>query len=519
VHQDGRGGVAFRGYLLEPAVHGWCDSSDVLDASWDRPPDPPNGAFAAARLDDRTGELELETDALGMGALFYRTWGRAVLFATGPRYLRLPGDVLDAAAWRLRIASAMMTCDDSPIEGIHRVPHGCRVRFREGRPASIESYLPPDLFRPVVRPADRGLLERLEATFVRAMERCCALPGLRALLPLSAGHDSRRILGALLQLGVPFEALTMRIPDRRGRDVDARYAAELAARYGFPHRVLDLPGPGRFAALDRDRRLLMHGESLHHAWILPLLRELPAQPAMILDGLAGDVLGETGYMEWALVRPDATDKDLCDRMLNPAFEPLFRAPFWPPRETARARLLKWLGTLPRVLRGEWMFLLTRSRREIASWSRRLVPAGHVTAYPYLDLDYLRLAFEVDPAERMRESTQARCLAEFHPELAAIPGSRSVPEGLPSAGLDGSRARDLRCLRALEAEVLPRTTAARLRELLPRKFRLLHWAARFSSGTAERVAWWRTAVLEMLAVEQASSPAWRPTEGASASAAG
>jgi hypothetical protein len=424
----------------------------------------------------------------------------------------MPGDALDAVAWRLRVSSGMVTGHDSLVEGIRRAPHGCRVTFAADGSRRVESYLPEDLLRPVIRPPERDVLERLEATFLRAVQRCCALPGLRPVLPLSAGHDSRRILAALLQLGVPCDAITVRVLDKRNRDLDARYAAELAARCGIPHRSFDLPETGQYVARDRDRRLLMHGESLHHTWIVPLFGGLPSQPSMILDGLAGDVLGETGYMIPALIRPDTTDREVCDHMANPAFEPLFRAPFWPSREAARAHLLEWLRTLPRVLVGEWAFLLARTRREIASWSQRLLPAGHVAVYPYVDLDYLRASLEIDPMARMRESTQALCLAAFHPEIDAIPGSRRIPADLPrEPGLARGRvARDLACIRALEADVRARTSPERLREVLPARFRLLHRAAQLSGTVAARTGWWRNAVLEMLDIEQVARPAWRPT---------
>ncbi|MCK6460263.1 MAG: hypothetical protein L6Q95_10275 [Planctomycetes bacterium] len=514
VHRDDRGGIAFRGYIVEPAVHGWCDSGDVLAAWWDRPPDPPNGTFSVARLDDRAGELELVVDTLGIGSLFYRIWGRAVLFATSPRYARLPGDALDGVAWRLRVSGGSVMCDDSLVGGIRRVPAGSRVRFPAEGPPRIECYLPGDLLRPVIRPADRGALERLEAAFARAMRRCCALPGLRPVLPLSAGHDSRRILVALLDLGVPFEAVTMRIPDKRGLDLDARYAAELSARFGFPHRVLDLPTPERYAALDRDRRLLMHGESTHHAWIMPLCSNLPSHPGLILDGLAGDVLAETGYLRPSLVRPDVSEKELCDHLTVRAFEPLFRAPFWPTREKARARLLEWIRTLPRVLLGEWLFLLTRTRREIGAWSQRLVPPGHVVAYPYADLDYVRTALEIDPMAKLRQSLQGRCLAAFHPEFEAIPSNHRVPAGARRSSLARGRIlREKARVRTLDSDVSAHTLPERLRDVMPGRHRLLHKAARLSAPVASRIAWWRNLVLEMLVVEQAAQPAWRSADGA------
>ncbi len=513
VHRDGRGGIAFRGYIVDPAVHGWCDSRAILDAWWERAPALPNGAFAVARLDDRSGDLELADDLLGVGSLYYRTFGRAVLFATSPRYLRMPGDVLDAVAWRLRLSASTVVGNDSLVEGIHRVPGGSRVRFAPDGTQRTESWIPKDFLGPATVPADRGALDRLESAFARAVERCCALPGLQAVLPLSSGHDSRRILAALLQLGVPFEALTVRMLDRAGRDLDARYAAELSSRYGFPHRAFDLPDVERFAALDRDRRLVMHGESLLHAWILPLCNGLPSRPSMILDGLAGDILGETGFMVASLVRPDTSHQEIRDRLIKDDFETLFRAPFWPSREIAGARVEEWLRTLPAGPAGEWAFLLTRTRREIAAWSQRLIPAGHVPVYPYLDIDYVRVALEIDALAKLHQSLQGRCLEAFHPELAAVPGNRDVPADLPREGADHEEARDLACLHALEADI---PASERLSGLLPWSYRALHWTAYRSVSAATRVRWWRNPLLEMLFVQRSARPAWHPTDGASAS---
>ena len=60
----------------------------------------------------------------------------------------------------------------------------------------------------------------------------------------------------------------------------------------------------------------------------------------------------------------------------------------------------------------------------------MMPAGHIIACPYLDLDYVSLMLEFRPEHKHEQVLQRQCLHRFWPQFASYAGNRDIPEDLP-----------------------------------------------------------------------------------------
>jgi len=290
VHPTPEGGcVALRGYLL-PGVHSYSPAETILRRVRETAHSCRRGIFSLATVSRDGASLELGTDTLGVGTMYWRRLGQLVLFGTNPRDLAHNGDEPDRFAARCLMQTSWIGGDRSLTRGVQRVPAGCHVTFAAGARVRVSEptwrSLPGG-----TRPMGVDSLPEIEHAFQQAVDSCLTLFERRLLLPLSSGFDSRRILGGLLRRGIDFVAVTGRVLQREHRDLDARFASAMARDFGFHHRVVDAD-LAQFLVDDRVRRSLMDAESHEHTWALRVIHAMPGEFDAILDGVGGDILGD-----------------------------------------------------------------------------------------------------------------------------------------------------------------------------------------------------------------------------------
>ncbi len=391
VHRDNSGkGIAFRGYVL-PDVHSYSPAK-AIGKCWVDTTGARNGVFSAAVISHDGSSLALATDMLGIGALYRRRLGELVLFATNPRYLACPGDAADLHAWRYVVQASWIGSDRSLTAGVERVPAGCTMTFARGR----RPVLSPPAWRSLphgVELIDSRSLGEVERVFQQALDRCLGLRRGSIMLPLSSGFDSRRILAGLIQRKAAFTAVTYRCLQQGYRDLDARFAGQMARDLAFPHLVVDADD-AQYPMDDVARRTLLDGETGEHTWVLRVSCALPGGCDVALDGLAGDVLGDPiGWQKHAGGRASEEQiEGIVTHAIRGDFDDVLEPAAWPTLGELRDDLRSYLsGLLPRANIGELAVLLLRQRRNIALSSQQLAPPGVVPLYPYLDHDYVRTA--------------------------------------------------------------------------------------------------------------------------------
>jgi len=498
VHGDARGCVAFRGYVLEPPLHSYSDPAAIVDYWRTRAEHQHNGLFSAAVIDPQSGALSLFTDFFGMSPLYWRKLGDSIAFSTNPRYLSTAADSPDLYAWHELIQLGFISSDRSLSREIHRLPAGHRLRADANGPV-VDAWFRFDSLPAGERPVDAHSAAEVEATFRAAMERCERLQGLRTILPLSSGHDSRRILTALLADGVAFDAITARVFQKEHRDLDAPYAAEMARDFGFAHRIVEPAPPAQFAEDDARRTACVDAETMMHTWALRLFDALPSEPCLLYDGILGDILGNPGFRVPDLYRSPEEDIQIILReCFGTRFKGHLDSDVWPTqealREDVRGYLRQWL---PRPNLAEFAFILLRQRRMTALWTQQLLPPGHVAVCPFADLEYVRLLFDFEPADKHRTVFQRRCLEEFWPQFARYPGNRDIPSTLPPGSPQLDQAQMVAARKRYSSALRTSGKFGELAALLTLRGRIELFAGEVSDTAFLRSAWYVSPLTEMV----------------------
>lgn len=512
VAPDGSTAVGFRGYVF-PDLHGYSEPERILRYWTSQRNEEHNGIFSAVVIDDSDISCTLTTDWCGFGPLYYRLLGRVVLFSTSPRYLRAQGDRPDMIAWRCFLENSWVHADRSLSEEIRRVPAGHMLRFSA---AGLEArtWLPAERIPNGTRDVGPGAISNVEDAFRQAVDRCLGLRAGRVVLPLSSGFDSRRILTALHARDADFEAVSARVFNRGRRDLDARFATEMAHDFGFPHKVVEPSALQQFLQDDRARRLLVDSHTIDHTWAVGLMRALPTEPGVMLDGVAGDVLGDpVGWLAHARVSIEGRTSDedvevIASSAISDVFDDVLNLEGWPPPGDVRADLAGYLRQFaPRENLAELTFLLLRQRRAIALWSQQLLPPGHTVVYPYLDLDYARLMLTFTSTGKHATSFQRACLREYWPEFLAYPGTRDIPDWVEPAPAEFERRRIAGRERALRGEIGAAGAMPFLRSLLSMRKRAVLFLAGNSEAVANRASWYLLPLLELVARHATARPCW------------
>jgi hypothetical protein len=505
--------IAFRGYVVEPPVHGWSATADVC-AYWSRDlPRSHNGIFAAARITAR--ELEFVTDAFGISPLYYRECSNGlVLFATAPRYLCFPGDGVDPLAARMLLHRYEVGADASLVPGVQRCKPGHVIRF-DGTAKTERPWFAFDRLPVGSHPITPAGVEAAEEAFQVAMNRCLRLmPATEHHLPFSSGHDSRRILVALLERKIPFQAITMRLRNKQYRDLDGRFTAEMAAALGFPHEVHELVPPRQYGLDDRLIRLLFSSELSEHAWMPEMIRHFRPHASLVFDGLGGDIFGNTGFAIPDLHRiPEGSKLDQLPKAFLPdTADSPFRRDAFVPLEAARAVLADQFRILPDAPNTvDYAFVLTRARRGVGPAMQYLPPAGYVTVYPYFDLDHIQVTMQLDSLDKIKQTLQSRCLEAFWPQYLAFPGSRRIPPDIPEGPAEFKLSRVLACTDQMRSECYQPSILPEARSILPLSRHFQAVAAGVSRTLKHRIKWWLDPVLMILSAQRQAQPCWRIAE--------
>lgn len=445
--------VVFRGYVLEPAIHSWSESESIVDY-WRNEPERHNGVFSAAHIGNKGNDLKLITDAFGIATLYYRDYLGGILFSTNTRFLSTDNDNFDYQSARILMQCGSVYGNRTLTKGVLRVPAGSEFTFRGGEVATRKWFSSSSIADGKETITINGLRE-VEDAFQNSISRCLRLQSSGYVLPLSSGYDSRRILASLHSQNIPFHALTVRVLQKENRDLDGHWSSVMATTLGFQHQVVELPTPDEFAKLDHIRRTLVDAHGTEHTWFLALHSHIPQKSCLFFDGLGGDVFGETGFekKEYLTIDDALKNNRIVQNLINNNLDDVLGKWPWPDLEEARGELENYLNELPDGSnKSDLAFISMRCRSGTGFCFQRLIPAGHVTVYPYFDLDYVEAVLKFNPMEKLPPNNiQALCLSEFWPEYYKFPGSRNIPS---ESKANSSRVLDeigLACIKKMRTE--------------------------------------------------------------------
>ena len=503
---DGGTGVAFRGYLLDPELHSYSPDRAIVKYWEGDLSKRHNGVFSTAVVN--SDRVLLLTDAFGFGPLYYRSWNGYLLFSTNPRFLAVDGDSPDIIAWRCWIQSGFIPSDRSLTLGVRRVPAGAAIQAKQDG-ISERAWFDFDSLPVGERSIHDSAFAEVEECFQVSVDRCLQLRAGKPILPLSSGHDSRRILASLVSKEIDFDSLTVRVQQKEFRDLDATFAAAMAADFGFPHKVIELAELDDYVADDIDRRILTDTESGWHTWVLSMVRHMPQAPGLVFDGILGDILGNPGFRMANMY--ESTKKDLeliVNKCVSDDYDSVLSSAHWPTAAEVREDLRQYLQPfMHKFNMAEFAFILLRQRRNTSLWSQQLMPAGYVVACPYLDLDYMSLLFSFSPREKHGAVFQRQCLHRFWPDFAKYPGNRDIPPSMSSGDPSKIMKRDIDCFKQLCDEII---ASGRLEQVMTRLTLRRRLALRLSRLRNDAPASWSWGVhrlLELQARESGRRACW------------
>lgn len=388
--------------------------------------------FAAARMDVGSGTVRAATDYLGFRCLYSATgrgWS-AVSTSTSALAVLAGHDVdrtslatISLVGWRLR--------DRTHFAGVVKLPPGSSVALCDGA-LQVWSRTPGEqpaaALQPTVREAAAVLREVVDGALRDHPD---------ALLQLTGGLDSRILLAAVApRRRATLCAMTLRVPD----SADAVLAADLAARYGMPHRIVDLPSAGaldparaRGLVVTGARRVDFSSDPLAWASLSLIEDELPQSPR--LSGLGGEVVRGFYYVgrpgrarttrarvarlaRWRLFPNEAVP----DEVLEPGFAQ------W--RRTAALEELEAVfATLPHGwAEATDAFYLWQRMHRWAGATATSTCQDRLSLNPMLDPRFLDVGARVPPAHRAGMRFLSSILVELDPSLAALPlDGRPAPD--------------------------------------------------------------------------------------------
>ena len=442
-----------------------------------------DGIYAGWRWDGR--ELVVEQDRCGFFPLFEATRQGERTLSTDLLTLVEQGASrgLDLDALSVFTRLGFFVGADTPFLGIRAVlpPPLPRKRSDIRRSEAVDGFI--DLFR-------QAMLRRR--------------PSGPVVMPLSGGRDSRHVLFELCGAGHPPAAcVTVRHFPPRAND-DEAVAREICGALGIEHRVL--PQPRDRASAERRKNVLTHLCTDEHAQFMVLADHLRANTAETYDGIGGDVLSQSTYLQPEIhgrfMRGDhrgvagfllegygtTMSEGALKRVLAPA---LLREL---PRERAMARLVAEVAKHQDAANPTGSFFLhNRTRREIA-----LAPYGlmrGITVYaPYLDRDLFDFLASLPAELLMDRALHSDAIARAWPRYARLPYERK-----------GMTIQDRWAQRRLAAALGAAVMRKRSKRLLRPSSLLPPLAATAVDGASQRL-WHATLVLYLDQLAQMTEPA-------------
>ena len=331
-------GAQFRtGSDTEVILHAWRKWGPACVEHFD-------GMFAFALHDRREGTLFLARDRLGVKPLHYTQLADGtLLFASElkgltahPLFRRTP----EISAIEDYMAYGYVPDDNCLLAGVRKLPAGCTLLVRRGRPLPE----PQRYWQPNFADHAKGSRAELEEELLSLM-RDAVRSRMVADVPLGAflsgGVDSASVV-ALMAEASPRAVMTCSIGFDRPELDETRHAALVAERFATDHQARTV-SPDDFVAIDR--LVEAFDEPFADASALPTLRVCELARERVKVALSGDGADEAmaGYRRHAFFLGEARARALLPPAIRqPLFGTLGRV--WPKLDWA-PRPLRFKSTL------------------------------------------------------------------------------------------------------------------------------------------------------------------------------
>ena len=248
------------------------------------------GMFAFALLDTRDGRLIVARDRVGVKPLYFAEIAGGVAFASEIRALLASGAVarkVDRRALAGYLAMGSVPEPLTMIEGIRALPPGCILDVRKGQVAMQRYWSVPVIASKPFSSFDDAAME-LRAE-LRDAVRIRLISDVPLGIFLSGGIDSSALVALAAEVShSPLKTFTVSLDDTRLDE--AKWAADIALRFGCEHNVMRLSAESARRQIDRAVAALDQPshDGINTYFVAQAARQ--AGITVALSGLGGDEL-------------------------------------------------------------------------------------------------------------------------------------------------------------------------------------------------------------------------------------
>lgn len=402
------------------------------------------GIFAEWDWDGQ--RLEVRNDRYGIYPLFYFQDGREIVVSDS---LTTVVDIVGCRELDFDALAVFLRCHlyvggDTPFRKVRQVPPGTTLVWTDGRCKLVSR---PPAPRPVSFNRDEAV-DAYTGLFRQAIRRRLpVVDGQDVVVPLSGGQDSRHILLELIEHGrPPARCVTVSREWSPKLMVDVRLATEVARTAGVSHTVLMQDDP--IFQFESRKNALTNFCTAEHAWFLTLVDHGGLAGALVLDGLAGDILSACPIRDDRVCRwyKEGQFALIADHLLGPeeVHRDLLTGPFYAQatRERAIARLAEEVGRHADAINPQTEFVFwNRTRRSIAPAPYAILNSVTTVDTPYLDNDLFDFLIALPP-DLIDRDFHKRTIRAAYPRFAGIPFSEISYPVADSAKPYTRYARDL-----------------------------------------------------------------------------
>jgi asparagine synthase (glutamine-hydrolysing) len=419
-------GICFYdGCLVEPSGRFNAMNAQELSTHWNEIGSRVEGQFSAVRADVEAPFLEVRTDFLGMGQVYYWTAGGRWLLSNSVELIaRTIGSAdLDPLGVSLMLSLGWLPGDRTLHNSVRVLPSAAHWRWEGAgdEPVKVCDY-PATRFWDLPRSSRFGRSEaaQLEATLVGI---CAQLWKQKGVLecPITGGRDSRVLVGLMMRGGGPTEYYSDAFA---GNEEDIHIGQEIAKTLGLPYQVVvkdmqDLQ-PQWSSAVER---LVRQNDGMVSLWQVADVLWGPravGSSSTRLWGIGGEIgrgnydnpiwhygLKTARFAKWFLARKvnqselvtaDSIDEatKFIDQWVDQKLDEGAPVEDIPDLFYAQERVRRWAGSNARKVR-PWVDLFS----------------------PFCTRPFVNAAFALSPSVRFSEPIHYQLL-RLHPELHRIP---------------------------------------------------------------------------------------------------
>lgn len=394
----------------------------------------PDGIFARWCWDG--GRLVVNNDRYGFYPLFWFSGpnGGVCVSPSLTRLIELGAPTeLNTDALAVFFRLGYFLGNDTPFSAIKVVPPNAVFEWKSGELTCHGRY--PQTPRASLINRDEAI-DRYIDLFATAMARRVPASG-KCAVPISGGRDSRHILLEMHRIGISPAVCVSALDNPPDPNQDPEIAKLLCTELGFKHVIVDQ----RLSVLEAEMRKNRetHFCASAHGWYLALADFLNGNFANVYDGIAGDVLSQSSFLDphlhaafrsrngdviaTALLAKHALSysalKGVLKGRLKLALDP----------EIAKRRLSSELERhidMPNPIAS--FIFWNRTRREIALAPYNLLQGIPNVYAPYLDHDLFDFMTTLPADLLMDRAFHSDAIARAYPTFAHIPyaDKRALP---------------------------------------------------------------------------------------------